>query len=555
MKRSGLLLFLVLAGPLSGPLAAEDDPLLTAARAALADNQPLGAVNLLRGHPGLTRMGAERLLLARAQLALGRGDQSLVVLATADPAALPGWPASLRGAVALCTGEAQLQRGDDQGASTWLALAAHTGGEEVEIDRCLALLVELARRLGDRAAERTYAEALWLGWVRSPWRVAGGLALARLLADGEPDQAREVLAGVLQAESLPPQRLAAAELLSHLLLARRPGQCRVVTERELRRGGNAGRLPLYRALSLAALDDPTAGEALTALPAALAADPAVAAARQRVDSRQTSGDGELAKRRERARAALELDRPADALALIREDARTDAEALALLAAIPGSPLDAYLEVPALAHSLAAFAVGRALVERGRHQSALPLLQRSLSVVQQAGIPGLSIPVVRHWTREAARITDAKLAEQLRVAQLGESGGGSEIGQAWCEEAQRLALTADRAGEDAAWRRAAGALPAGHPWRAGAAWRVARHLVTQDGELSDALAMLTGPAWEGDGEDAQRCRFLLAQVLGRLGRRADALRTAETLRPLAVGEQRDRLEHFIARLKSETAPAP
>ena len=199
--RSSLLLVLALAGA-----AAEEDPLLVAARAAVASNQPLGAVNLLRGHPGLARMGSERLLLARAQRALGRGDQALVILATDNPGALSGWPAPLRGAVALCIGEAQLQRGDEQAASVWLALAARTGGEGVEGDRCLALLVELARRLGDRVVERNYAEALWQGWVRSPWRVAGGLALARLLADGEPDMAREVLAGVLLAEPTPPRR-------------------------------------------------------------------------------------------------------------------------------------------------------------------------------------------------------------------------------------------------------------------------------------------------------------------------------------------------------------
>ncbi len=551
MKRYGVLLILAFAGP----VVAEDDPLLVAARTALADNQPLGTVNLLRGHPGLARMGAERLLLARAQLALGRGDQALAVLATDTPAALSGWLAPLRGAVALCAGEARLQRGEDQAACVWLALAARTGGEGVESDRCLALLVELARRLGDRAAERDYAEALWHGWVRSPWRVAGGLALARLLADGEPDKAREVLAGVLQAEASPLQRLAASELLCHLLLVRRPGQSLVVAERELRRGGSVGRLPLYRALALAELHDPTAGEALRALSAELAADPAVAAARQRNDRWQVSDEGELAKRRERARAALELGRPKEALALIREDARADVESLVLLAAIPDSPLDGFLEAPALAHPLAAFAVGRALVERGRSVAALPLLQRSLFVAQKSGIPGLPIPVARHWTREAARVSDGKLAEELRVAQLREPGVGSELGQAWCEEAQRLALTADRAGEDAAWRRAVAALPTAHPWRAGAVWRVARQLVQQDGELSDALAMLTDPAWEGDSEDAQRCRFLLAQVLARLGRRAEAVHAAESLRPHAIGDQRDRLEHFIARLKAEAPPAP
>lgn len=553
MKRSGLLL-LCLA--FAGPAVAEDDPLLVAARAALAGNQPLGTLNLLRDHPGLARMGAERLLVARAQLALGRGDQALAALATGDAAALSGWPSSLRGAVALCVGEARLQRGDDQEASTWIALAARTGGDGVAIDRCLALLIELARRLGDRAAERVYAEALWQGWARSPWQVAGGLALARLLAEAEPDLAREVLAGVLQTEATPSQRLAAAELLCHLLLARRPGQCLVVAERELRRGGNAGRLPLYRALALVELRDPAAGGVLRALPAVLAADPAVAAARQKIDSRQASADGESAGRRERARAALELGQPAEALALIRADARADAEALALLAAIPDSPLDDYLEAPALAHPLASFAVGRALVERGRQVAALPLLRRSLTVAVTSGIAGLSVPAVRHWTREAARVVDPGFAEELRVAQLRESGSGSELGQAWCEEAQRLAMTAERDAEDAAWRRAVAALPAAHPWRAGAVWRVARRLLGQDGELSDALAMLTGPAWDGDGEDAQRCRFLLAQVLSRLGRSAEALHAAESLRRHAVGsEQRQRLEQFIARLQAVAPPPP
>jgi hypothetical protein len=164
-----------------------------------------------------------------------------------------------------------------------------------------------------------------------------------------------------------------------------------------------------------------------------------------------------------------------------------------------------------------------------------------------------VAAARHWTRQAAlAVPDAALAEELRLAQLREPGAGAEIGQAWCDEARRLAQQGEHAGEAAAWRRAAEALPPAHPWRAAAAWRAARQLLAQDGGLSDALGLLSGPAWAGDGEDAQRCRFMLAQVLEKLGRRAEARHAAESLRAYAQGDQRERLQQLLGRLSA--APA-
>lgn len=108
-------------------VAVEPDPAVAAAAAALAIGQPLQVVHLLRDHPGLAHPGLPRLLLARAQVALGRGPEALSALGSdglrdARPL-LAAWPATTRGAAFQIAAEALLV----QGAEPALARVAGAG--------------------------------------------------------------------------------------------------------------------------------------------------------------------------------------------------------------------------------------------------------------------------------------------------------------------------------------------------------------------------------------------------------------------------------------------
>jgi hypothetical protein len=523
-----------------------EDPALAAAVQALNGGLPAQSILLLRSHPGLALPGAERLTLARAYLALGRGDDALAALrAVPGRGWLDEWPVIQRGAVAQCAGEAWLLRGDDREARSLLDAACRQSAA-VAIDRCLALLADLCRKLGSLDEARDYARVLWMDWPRSPYRGHGGVLLAQLIAASSPDEARGVLAGVRLIDTLAEaDRLCAAELLCSLTLARHPGDCLVVAEQETRRLAAAGQLPLYRALALSALDPHEGERALLALPPGLRADPAVRAALDRLQQVKAERiEPELVI--ERARAEAELGRVDAARALLTPLADEQPAALVALAELPGGDLTRYLSAPAARNPIAALALGRALVLSEHPVQAWAVLAGL--VERPAGMAPGGAPQAQllYWAERSARSSDPGVAASLRLRLLALDELGAETGLAWCDEAERRAHAGGDA--EAAWERAARLLPADHPWAAAAAWRAARLLLETASRIEDARRMVEKQAWQGGAPDQLRCRFLLVQILERLGDRREALRAAESLLPLADGEQGDRLQQIIGRLR-------
>jgi hypothetical protein len=530
---------------------AESDPVLAAAVRALDAGQPVSALGLLRDHPGLARPGAARLAQARAMAALGRHAEAARQLQVADPAALGAWPELLRGEVAALLGEASAAAGDALAARAWLELACRHVGEGLAVDRVLVLLAELCDRTGDQAAAQRYAHVVWRDWPRSPLRARAGLIEARLLAARAPDQARALLAGVRAMDGVEEStRVAAAELLCRLLLPTRPGPCLVVAEQELRTAREPGQLPLYRALALAAFDPVEGAAALQRLPPVLAGDPAARAALQRLALGSGTSD-DRPQRIERARAELELGRLAEARAMLEPLAASEPLALALLAEIPGVPLDGFLASAAIADATAATAVGIAFARRGEHSRAWPLLQRVLGGA--AATPSASL---LFWGARAARQQAPAEAQRLASRLLALDEPGIETGLAWAEEAQRLEhedAGADRA--RAAWERAARALPNDHAWHAAATWRAAKPLVESASGLDRARALLERVEVSAQSQDHLRCRFLLAQVHERGGRGAEALEIIQSLRQRADAAQAEKLQRMEERLRAAVASEP
>jgi hypothetical protein len=395
-----------------------------------------------------------------------------------------------------------------------------------------------------------YAEALWLGWPRSPYRGHAGLQLARQRSVADPDRARELLAQVRISDPLGDQdRLSAAELLCRLLLDAHPGQCLVVAEQELKRlaGRDTGLLPLYRALALGNLDPQEGVAVLEALPEALRADPAAQAAMARLRAEVASGRrADLARRLERARAEVELGRLDAARAMLEPLCAQEPMALVALAALPGFDPDRYLACPAAAHPAAALALGRALLATGRSEVAWPMLKAVLAKREAGACEELPLATVLYWAAEAASTAAPVEAQRLRARLLALDEAGVETGLTWCAEAQRLEGARQEA--DAAWRQALARLPDDHPWKPGVAWRVARRMLERDGDAEVARQLLAQPAYAGDEADQLRCRFLLVQALERLDDRNGALRVAEALLPLADTDQRARLERILTRLR-------
>ncbi len=551
-RRGGWLALLLQGALLAWPAAAAaavEDPALAAADQALAGGLPAQSVLLLSKHPGLAQPGAERLTLARAYLALGRGDDALAALhAVPGRSWLDAWPDIQRGAAAQCAGEAWLQRGDDGAARAMLDDACRQSAA-VAVDRCLALLADLCRKAGDLDHARDYARVLWTEWPRSPYRGHGGLLLAQLIAGSAPDEARGVLAGVRLIDTLADaDRLGAAELLCRLTLERHPGDCLVVAEQEARRLAATGQLPLYRALALSALDGQEGVRALLALPLAARQDPAACAALERLQRLQQAPrerlDPELVC--ERARAEAELGRVDAARALLLPLAAEHPAALVALAELPGGDLTGFIAAPAARHPIAALALGRALVLAGQPEPAWTVLA---GLVQRTAGPapaGAPPAQLLYWAERAARIADPAAAATLRQRLLQIDEAGAETGLAWCDEAERRLQEGGDA--EAAWERAARLLPADHPWAAAASWRAARLLLETSSRIEEARRLVEKQGWAGSAADQLRCRFLLVQILERLGDRAGALRTAESLLPLADGEQRDRLQRIIGQLR-------
>lgn len=557
-RRGGLLLWSMLCSPLSFA-ADERDAAIQAATRALAAGQPVAALQVLSGHPAAGAPGMVRLLESRALLALGRHQEAARRLALDDAGALDAWPDPLRAQASALAGEISLAGGDLSAARTQLERALRLRGGGVAVDRVMVLLAEGCERQGDAALALRYAHALWRDWPRSPYRARAGIIEARLIASQQPDQARSILAGVRVLDQVEPAtRLVAAELLCHLLLPTRPGQCLVVAEQEIARLSSHGRLPVYRALALAALDVREGLAALMALPAAVREESAVGSAIARLNALPVAAEDDVMLRIERARAELELGRVANARTMLEPLAATRPAALILLATIEDVALERWLEVPAMAEPAARAALGIALSRRGDHVRAWPLLRPLVTPAVQA-VEGVASASLLYWAATTAQQVAPERVADLTQRLLALDSHTLENGLAWAAEAQRRERTvALAATARAAWERAAEDLPADHPWQPIAVLRAARPLIEAENGLEHAMRLLERVHGSAS-EEQRRCRFLLAQVYERLARTAQALQVIDELQAQADAEQAHKLTRMRARLAasgvSEVQPRP
>ncbi len=530
--------------------AAEDrDATIQAALKALDAGQAVAALQVLNGHPSAGVPGKVRLIQARALLALGRHQEAAAFLKVEGVETLHAWPEYLRAAASAVAGEIALASGDLDVARSHLERALRLRGEGVAVDRTMVLLAECGERQGDTAMAVRYAHAVWRDWARSPHRGRAGVIEARLIAKEQPDQARSVLAGVRVLDQVEPStRLSAGELLCHLLLPTRPGQCLVVAEQELLRLTNHGLLPVYRALALAALDPREGLVALNALPESLRNEPAVGAAIIRLNALPAAQAQDAALRIERARAEIELGRAQAACAMLEPLAATQPIALILLASIDGVALERWLEVPAMSEPSARAAVGIALARRADHARAWALLQSLVTPAVQ-NREGITTASLLYWAARSAQHAAPERAAPLSAALLALDDRTLETGLAWADEAQRREQSAaPPEATRAAWERAALALPADHPWQPIAILRAARPLIVADGGGQAARQLLERVSGSVS-EDQRRCRFLLAQVYERLGLLAQALQVIDELQGKADIEQLQKLTRMRARLSS------
>lgn len=549
--RGALLLCSILG--ISRLSAVEDrDAAIQAALKALDAGQPVAALQVLTGHPSAEVPGKVRLIQARALLALGRHQEAAARLGLGDAQQPTSWPEPLRAAVSAVAGEIGLAGGALDVARPHLERALRLRGEGVAIDRTMVLLAECAERQGDPATALRYAHAVWRDWARSPLRGRAGVIEARLTAKDQPDQARGVLAGVRVLDQIEPgTRLSAAELLCHLLLPTRPGQCLVVAEQDMQRLTAHGRLPVYRALALAALDPREGLAALTALPDSLRGESAVIATIARLQALPAAQAEDAALRIERARAEIELGRAPAARAMLEPLAATQPAALIVLAAIDGVALERWLEVPAMAAPSARAAVGIALARRGDHRRAWPLLMPLVIPAVQT-VEGVNSASLLYWAANAAERVAPERAAMLSSALLALDSHALENGLAWAVEAQRRERSAAPTETiRAAWERAAEDLPADHPWQPIAILRATRPLLEGDDGLERAMRLLERVG-TSLSDDQQRCRFLLAQVYERLKRTAQALQVIDELTGQADSEQLQKLTRMRARLASSGA---
>ncbi len=552
MRLPGGALLLAFCSAFSQVSAVEDrDAVIQAALKALDTGQAVAALQVLSGHPAAGVPGKVRLIQVRALLALGRHQEAAGLLKLDDAEQANTWPEAQRAAASALAGEIALAGGNFVAARAHLERALRLHGEGVAIDRTLVLLAECCERQGDTAMALRYAHAVWRDWARSPHRGRAGVIEARLIANEQPDQARSVLAGVRALDHVDlTTRLTAAELLCHLLLPTRPGNCLVVAEQDLLRLPAHGRLPLYRALALAALDAREGHAALLALPDSLRGEPAAVASIARLNALPVVQSENVTLRIERARAEIELGRLPAARAMLEPLAATQPAALMLLATIDGVPLERWLDAPAMNAAGARAMVGIALARLGDHPRAWHLLKPLVTPVAQ-GVEGVAPASLLYWAAMSAQRAAPDQVATLMAALLALDSHTVENGIAWALEAQRReqpAAAADPELVRLAWERAAEDLPADHPWQPIAILRAARPLMVGDGGLERAMRLL-----ERGGaplsEDQRRCRFLLAQAYERLGRSAQALQVIDELEGQADGEQRQKLTRMRARLST------
>ena len=547
------------------PMAAVegDDPVITAAQKALAAGQPLAALQVLREHTQQDQRGLVRLIQARAWVVLGRYQESQQCLGIQTMEHLKAWPERLRGAVAAVMGDIVLASGDSAAARPWLEQALRAPSDGMEIDRTLVLLAECCESIGDHAVAQRYAHMVWRDWSRSPYRARAGLLEASLCADTKPDQARALLAGVRSLDAVEPgTRMVAAELLCRLLLVSKPGQALVVAEQEMRRLPLVGRLPLYRALALVALDPLEGQSAIEQLDPTLINDPAAQSALLRVRSLPSlsalsahSAPQDLALRIERARVEWELGRPQQARAMLEPLAATEPAALILLAAMSDVPLDAWLAAPAMADVNARVAVAIALSRRGDHVRAWPIFL-PLIAQQSPSIYTVSHASIWYWAAQSAQQRAPEQVANLVGRILALTDIGVETGITWANEAQqRERARAPSTSVREAWERAALALPPEHPWQALATVNAVRPLLETGQELEKAMRLLEQVSGLAMTADQQRCRFLLAQTYERLNHPAQALQVVGELRQHANADQLEKLDRMAIRLGQATTTSP
>ena len=543
------------------PMAAVegDDPVVVAAQKALAAGQPLAALHVLREHAQQDQHGMVRLIQARAWVALSRYQEAQQALGVHTMEHVKAWPERLRGAVAAVMGDIVLASGDGAAARPWLEQALRTPSDSVEIDRTLVLLAECCESVGDHAVAQRYAHAVWRDWTSSPYRARAGLLEARWCADTKPDQARALLAGVRSLDAVEPgTRMVAAELLCRLLLVSKPGQALVVAEQEMQRLPQPGRLPLYRALALVALDPLEGQTAIERLDPALLNDPAAQSALTRVRHLAAqNAPQDQALRIERARVEWELGRPQQARAMLEPMAATEPAALMVLAAMGDVPLDAWLKAPSMADVNAHAAVAIALSRQADHVRAWPLFLPLIDLKKQL-ISEVSQASVLYWAAQSAqqRAPEQMAALVERILALSETG--VETGITWANEAQRRERErAPSTSVREAWERAALALPAEHAWHPLVTVNAVRPLLEtgQELELEKAMRLLEQVSGLAMTADQQRCRFLLAQTYERLNRPAQALQVVGELRRHASAEQLEKLDRMAIRLGQATPTSP
>jgi len=543
----GVLAACWLAGlGLAAPAMAEDVA-LTATRTALTAGQPAEAATVLQA---ASESPEKRLLAAEVALALGHASDALAGLGISDPAdpqrGLARWPAELQGEVAQVAAEALLAETSPVPAVPWLQSALSLGGEHVEVDRCLALYLDAQLQEGHDAAAVRAAEQLWEDWPRSPYRAHGGLVLAHAWAETRITPAREILASIRVDPQVPIAiHLAAAEQLCAILARIHPGQCWVVADQEcayaVAHHVPPGRLALWRALSLASIDPPAGAAALRALPADLAREPAAV---QALVQASASQEISVAMRCEGALSLQARGRTAEARAQLEPLAAQDDLALVTLLSLPGVDPLAWCTVPAAARPRAAVALAAELMAAKHAPEAWTVVQRALPATPSGTLPPVTLGLV-YWASQCAPQAAQREFWQALLLVQPRQGPSLELGLAWCAEAQRReALPADAT---AAWQAAAATLPEDHPYFPEACDRAASGLAAA-GDEQGALRLLQGPAaWGGDDPAHWRCRFLLAQLAGRLGQVPQALEAARSLLHRGNAEQQQRLEALIHQL--------
>jgi hypothetical protein len=464
MRRSTCIIAWMCGACLAG--AERDDPVISAAQQALERGQPVVALQLIQqmsslSTHGATHLGQASLITAQAHNALGDGRAAAQALRLQQVADLSAWSETWRAPAAAAMGEAWIIMGDARAASTWLAQALRLKVSGYAVDRTILLLAESLWQINDQVGAERYASALWRDWPRSPYRATAGLMVVRCVAERDALKAREILAGVRAIDGLDAARYVEATVwLCRLLLDKQPAQCLAIADQALRRVGQRDELFLYRALALCALDAQAGAQAIAALSPEQQRDPAVLAARQRIEQRTHNSE---ADRYDRARAAIALGQLQNARELLEKPAFSHVAALQLLATIPDVDLSRYATAPVVQDAAAAGTLGIIFAQQQKYTLAWDLLQKAARELARGHD---AFADVLYWTAITARQVAPAHAHVWHKQLLALPGPGIAQGLAWADEAQ-LREQSGAAGPAIreAWEKAALALPATHAWHA------------------------------------------------------------------------------------------